>query len=197
MAKKGLNFKDKIIHASLGGIITIFLVIIILLAFRCYDYSPIYIINKIALDEPVSEILADSTKLTKLETIIELEEKGILLTPKEYTSNIAGFYNTLITVLVSLFVLFSLIGYFSIRVTSKKDIKEHLDEMLDDSIKFRSTIVESVIAAIGDTLVSKEDYETYQDSIQSKIEAALDEVRTEIRDSAPASTERIVTPQKK
>lgn len=187
---------ERILHGLIGGIAAIALVIILLVVFRCFDYSPIYILNSDKLAAMSAFMQNDSVAMTKLETIKELEIKGILLTPQEYTSNISSYYNALISFLIALFIIFSFIGYFSIRLASKKDIQDKLDDMLDDSIKFRTATVNSVLEVIGDTFATKEEQrnaiEELHEEMREETEASLDELREQISDSG-SSDQTIVT----
>lgn len=187
---------ERILHGLIGGIAAIALVIILLVVFRCFDYSPIYILNSDKLAAMSAFMQNDSVTMTKLETIKELEIKGILLTPQEYTSNISSYYNALISFLIALFIIFSFIGYFSIRLASKKDIQDKLDDMLDDSIKFRTATVNSVLEVIGDTFATKEEQrnaiEELHEEMREETEASLDELREQISDCG-SSDQTIVT----
>ncbi len=187
---------ERILHGLIGGIAATALVIILLVVFRCFDYSPIYILNSDKLAAMSAFMQNDSVAMTKLETIKELEIKGILLTPQEYTSNISSYYNALISFLIALFIIFSFIGYFSIRLASKKDIQDKLDDMLDDSIKFRTATVNSVLEVIGDTFATKEEQrnaiEELHEEMREETEASLDELREQISDSG-SSDQTIVT----
>ena len=142
---------ERILHGCIGGIAAIALVVILLAFFRCFGYSPVYILNNDKIEEMSMFMQHDSMTMTKLETVKELEARGILLTPQEYMANIASHYNTIITFLIALFVVFSFIGYFAIRTQSKKDIQDKLDDMLDDSIKFRTETLKSIMGIMGGT----------------------------------------------
>lgn len=140
------------------------------ICFKCYDYSPLYITNA-EVDMQFNS--ADSLDVAKLNLLKELEVKGILLTPSEYTSHISSFYNTVITFLIALFVIFSFLGYFSVKLASKKDIQDKLDEMLDDSLKFRDATVRSILSIISDTYISREE-------LNENIEVLRNDLETQI-----------------
>lgn len=185
---------ERILHGCIGGIVTVALVVSLLALFRCFGYSPIYILNNDKLEEMSVFMQNDSIATTKFEAIKELEAKGILLTPQEYTSNISSYYNTLISFLIALFFVFSFIGYFAIRTQSKKDIQDKLDDMLDDSIKFRTETIKSVMGIIGGTFATKEDIDEMREEIRGETEASLDEIRERINDSV-VSGETVVKPK--
>ena len=81
-------------------------------------------------------------------------------------------------------------------MASKKDIQDKLDDMLDDSIKFRTATVNSVLEVIGDTFATKEEQrnaiEELHEEMREETEASLDELREQISDSG-SSDQTIVT----
>lgn len=190
-----MEHKERVLHGFIGGIAAIALVVILLAFFRCFEYSPVYILNNDRLEEMSVFMQNDSIAMTKLEAVKELEAKGILLTPQEYTSNISSYYNAIIGFLIALFVVFSFIGYFAIRTQSKKDIQDQLNDMAEDSIKFRKATVDSVLETIGDVFATREEQtnaiESLREEIRENTEASLDEMRERINDSI-ASDETIV-----
>jgi uncharacterized membrane protein len=178
---------ERVLHGFIGGIAAIALVVVLLAFSRCFEYSSIYVLNNEKLDQMSLYVQNDSISLTKIAMIKELEAKGILLTPQEYTSNITSYYNTIIGFLIALFVVFSFIGYFAIRTQSKKDIQDQLNDMAEDSIKFRTTAMKPVLEMISDTFVTKEEQINAIDELREEIlgetEASLDEIREQIHDS--------------
>lgn len=52
--------------------------------------------------------LIDSVKCVHIEVLRNLEAKGVLMNPGEYTSHIASYYKTLIGFLIGLFAIFTL-----------------------------------------------------------------------------------------
>ena len=104
----------------------------------------------------------------------ELETKGVLLTPQEYTAQIASYYNTIITFLIALFVMFSFIGYFSIRLASKKDVLNTINELMDDSVQFRSRTTESITTIFADSFVSKEELNSVKEELLTSISTIQD-----------------------
>lgn len=151
----------RIVSGLVGGIFVLLAIILYLSYSKAFDYKPIYIVN--------SEVKSDSLDIKSLQVLKELEIKGVLLTPSEYTSNIASYYNTLIAFLITLFIVFSFIGFFSMKIASKKDIQETLDEMLNDSLKFRGTVIESLYGKIEDEFVNKEEFSKDIEDLQKQI----------------------------
>lgn len=95
-------------------------------------------------------------------------EQGKILTTSEFASNITGYYNTLVSVLVGLFILFSIFGYYALNEKFKKELEEKkqgLEEQLEivvkdklsDSVKLRSVIINQLISEVEDWGMSKDE----------------------------------------
>jgi hypothetical protein len=136
-------FKSPFLSGLLGGLL-IFAVLIMLsiFAFNIHTYN-IRIINSKAVDS--LEFKTDKINLMK-----EMEKEGILLTPQEFTNNIVTYYNTAITILIFLFILFSIIGYFQLRVLSIEQVQKSLEQGLKDSKKFQEIIMEAISGKADD-----------------------------------------------
>ena len=136
-------------------------------------------------------IRQDSVICSRIEILKDLENKGILLTPGEYTSHISSYYSTLVAFLIGLFVLFTIGSIFSIKITSKKeieeireeldnkeskikdnlkkDIRESLSELLRDSISFKESVISAIYGRIEDDLITRSDKENIDKKL-SKVE---------------------------
>lgn len=95
-------------------------------------------------------------------------EQGKILTTSEFASNITGYYNTLVSVLVGLFILFSIFGYYALNEKFKKELEEKkqgLEEQLEivvkdklsDSVKLRGVIINQLISEVEDWGMSKDE----------------------------------------
>ena len=149
------------IAAGLGGALLVLILLVIVLIFcKVHDYVPIQIINSERVDTEC---------LSKIESIRDLKENGLILTPSEYTSNIAGFYDTIITFIIALFAVFSIITY---RV-SKRNIQEQVNEevgkllkdMMTDSKKFEETIFQSLIGKFSDEYATQEQLQAVENAV--------------------------------
>lgn len=111
--------------------------------------SPSYVVDgnlyikkaDIKLDSARHLILKDKnvsqSNLPKNE-LRSLCEQGKILTTSEFASNITGYYNTLVSVLVGLFILFSIFGYYALNEKFKKELEEKeqgLEERLEHVVK--------------------------------------------------------------
>lgn len=95
-------------------------------------------------------------------------EQGKILTTSEFASNITGYYNTLVSVLVGLFILFSIFGYYALNEKFKKELEEKkqgLEERLEivvkdklsDSVKLRGVIINQLISEVEDWGMSNDE----------------------------------------
>ena len=95
-------------------------------------------------------------------------EQGKILTTSEFASNITGYYNTLVSVLVGLFILFSIFGYYALNEKFKKELEEKkqgLEERLEkvvkdklsDSVTLRGVIINQLISEVEDWGMSKDE----------------------------------------
>lgn len=95
-------------------------------------------------------------------------EQGKILTTSEFASNITGYYNTLVSVLVGLFILFSIFGYFTLNEKFKKELEEKergleerlekvVEKELSDSLILQRTIIKELRSSVEDWVISKED----------------------------------------
>jgi hypothetical protein len=150
--------KDRMIAGFSGGLGTFILIIVTLVSLRIYDYVPISILN------PTN--MCDNLGVDKMNLIRELSQKGLLLTPEEYTNHILGYYNSIITLLIASFVVFSFIGYFSIKSRIKEQIQETLNDMLRDSKTFQNTILSNINGRIEDDFVQKIEYEALLEKVR-------------------------------
>jgi hypothetical protein len=161
--------KDKSFLSGLIGGIVVFAVLVVLslFIFNLHSY-------KIGILNP-SNIDTAKYKSEKIALMQELENKGVLLTPQEFTNNIVSYYNTAITILVFLFILFSVISYFQIKVISTKQVQESLEQGLKDSITLRELLINAFSGQADDKYSTKDELQEIKDQISD----LLDEIYAE------------------
>lgn len=141
--------------------------------------SPSYVVDgnlyikkaDIKLDSARHLILKDKnvsqSNLSKNE-LRSLCEQGKILTTSEFASNITGYYNTLVSVLVGLFILFSIFGYYALNEKFKKELEEKeqgLEERLEhvvkdklsDSVTLRGAIISQLLSEVEDWGLTKDE----------------------------------------
>ena len=112
-------------------------------------------------------------------------EQGKILTTSEFASNITGYYNTLVSVLVGLFILFSIFGYYALNEKFKKELEEKkqgLEERLEivvkdklsGSVKLRGVIINQVISEVEDWGMSKDE----AINLETDIDKLKDDINT-------------------
>lgn len=206
---KSASFKFDIylLGGVIGGLIVI-LVGIVVLVFFCnpYNTKPIFIEHDKALIYESKELVTnyDVKISSEMQMLFEkLKEQRVILTPHEYTSQLGSYYNSLIAVLVGLFVIFSLVSFFSMKGIAKNEVKEAqleldkksaeidqvikeeikkiLDEMLRDSKLMQEKLDKSITGLINDALEdTKNNFPTNEtfENLQETVELLRNEHET-------------------
>lgn len=161
---KGSN----ILSGMIGAAILLIIVFAITAWLKPFNYQAVYIVNP-------ETVIADSLQTdiltcNQITVLKDLEKKGVLLTPQEYTSHISSYYSTLVAFLIGLFVLFTVGSIYGTRITSRREMEEAKDEIrkelkksladeLKDSKTFYENIVSDILGRIEDDIVTKSDKE--------------------------------------
>lgn len=183
--------KNIIISSILSAIIVILVAIVIITFIAPINYAPIYLLNPEQALSIQDSLAIDSIRCLHVEALKDLESKGVLLNPDEYTSHIAEYYNTLIAFLLGLFVLFTIGSIYSlksaykkelddinsdidkfknkVKVELKKDIVDSLNELMRDSISFKESCINALYGRIEDAVINHDDKEIIDERI-SKLE---------------------------
>jgi ABC-type multidrug transport system fused ATPase/permease subunit len=154
-----------ILSGAIGAIIVILAMLAISVWFEPFNHK--YILNPDKVIEKMNCIQEHLT-CTQISVLKDLENKGLLLTPQEYTSHISSYYSTLVAFLIGLFVLFTVGSIIGIRITSRKEIEEAKDDLreklktslsneLKDSKSFYENIIGDILGRIEDDIVTKSD----------------------------------------
>lgn len=173
--------KDGIVSGIIGASIMILIIVIVMAFIAPIDYAPVYLLNPEKALSYNNTFIVDSIKCAHIEVLNDLESKGVLLNPGEYTSHIAEYYNTLISFLLGLFAIFTFGTIYSIKTASKKEIDEiktdinnhkekintelkksiveSLSELMKDSISFKDTCINALYGRIEDEVLRHEDKE--------------------------------------
>lgn len=164
----------------LSGFISAAILIIVLLAItvwlKPFNYQAVYVVNPKVIT--ADSLKSDSLTCSHIAVLQDLENKGVLLTPQEYTSHISSYYSTLVAFLIGLFVLFTVGSIYGIRVTSRKEIeeskiniKDELKESLANEIRDSKSFNENIICAVKENM--KDVVITKEDSILVELNAKL------------------------
>lgn len=173
--------KNYIVSGIIGAAVIILVIIVVIAFIAPIDYAPVYLLNpEKALSYNDSTVI-DSVKCLHVEVLKDLESKGVLLNPSEYTSHITDYYNALIAFLLGLFAIFTFGTIYSIKSVSKREIDEiktdidnhkvktnaelkksiveSLSELMRDSISFKDTCINALYGRIEDEILKHEDKE--------------------------------------
>ena len=176
-----------IIGGILGSIIIILVIIVVVTFIAPINYAPIYLLNPEKALSMQDSLAIDSIKCLHIEVLKDLESKGVLLNPDEYTSHIADYYNSLIALLLGLFVLFTIGSIYSlksaykkefddinsniegfknqVKAELKKDIVDSLNELMRDSISFKDSCINALYGRIEDAFISHDEKEIIDERI--------------------------------
>lgn len=179
--------KKYIISGIVGAAVIILVIVVITSFVTPINYAPIYLLNPEKALTYNDSLVIDSVKCVHIEVLRDLESKGVLLNPSEYTSHITDYYNSLIAILLGLFTIFTFGTIYSIKSASKKeiddiktDIENHkvrtnaelkqnivgaLSELMRDSISFKDTCINALYGRIEDEILRHEDKEAIDNRI--------------------------------
>ena len=179
--------KKYIISGIVGAAVVILVIVVITSFVTPINYAPIYLLNPEKALTYNDSLVIDSVKCVHIEVLRDLESKGVLLNPSEYTSHITDYYNSLIAILLGLFAIFTFGTIYSIKSASKKeiddiktDIENHkvrtnaelkqnivgaLSELMRDSISFKDTCINALYGRIEDEILRHEDKEAIDNRI--------------------------------
>lgn len=183
---KYLNVKQCLISGLVGGIIvTLVGFVIIVWIYNPYEVKPTFIEHNQSL------ILSSDSLITKSEIQMSLEEQmlfnklkeqKVILTPHEYTSQLGTYYNSLIAVLISLFVIFSLVSFFSIKGFAKNEIEEAQLE-LDRKSANINQIVKNEVKTVLDEMLR--DSKLMHDKLDKSMKGIIDDALNTTKSSFP------------
>lgn len=154
--------KNNVLAGITGAIVMALILTGVFVWIKPFEYKPVRIINP---EVVVSDSMkVDNLTINQIAVLKDLENKGILLTPHEYTSHIISYYNTLVGLLIGLFILFSFVSFWNIKNTAKKDVadaveavEKKLSDSLIKSVPFMEGIKDGIIGRIQDNLITKAD----------------------------------------
>jgi hypothetical protein len=155
----------------IGGAVMLAVVLLFcVFSLKLYHYN-IGIINPQQIDTTY-------TSANKLLMLKELHGEGTVLTPQEYTNNIVSYYNTAITLLVFLFILFSFVSYFHLRFLSNEQIHRQLENKIKDSREIEEILLDAFTGKADSRYETIENIEVLRDAID-QLGRRLDSLESE------------------
>jgi hypothetical protein len=156
------------LSGAFGGAVMIAIVVLIcVFSLKLHAYN-VSILNPTQLDSLTLET-------NRIELIQELHREGSVMTPQEYANNIVSYYNTAITLLVFLFILFSFISYFHLKFVSKEEIIKILGEKMKDSKEMEKIIMEAISGKADDKYATIESVDDLKKHIDQANQAEKEE----------------------
>lgn len=140
----------------------------------------------------------DSAAFVALRENIFREEikAGRLMTADQMSEKITGYYDKLIDVLIALFVIFTVVSYFAIRNMSKKEVRDEAREILQDSSKFKTDVLDVLRGEFDGAYLSHEDYDEQLKTMQEDI-VSLKEKKEDVMHTTKKETVRRREPAKR
>lgn len=168
------EFKEKSMPYMITGVFSTALtlaVVAVVVAFGFgFRYKNIVMLNP---EQVVKEEVQSEITLPEAELLTKMHDKGILMTPNEYTGHLATYYDTLVAFFALFFVIFTVVGYWGIRSMSRKEVVQTAKEVLADSHELRSGIKTMIMGEIDEDMVHRDDFEQEIASIRESLEKCV------------------------
>lgn len=78
-----------------------------------------------------------------INSIENLSNSGVIISPEQYASNMSSYYNTLIAVLSFLLVILNVIAFFSLKTNAELDLKYRINNLECETNDRMAKVVES------------------------------------------------------
>jgi hypothetical protein len=169
----------------LSGVIGGFIVVGILfgLIFYYYPFNYHFTIvknNSYLINPARADSLLKYSEKAKI--IKELEKDHIILTPQEYTNNILSYYDTFLTILIAMLILFSVVSYIHLRFLSEKEIAAVFKKKVESG-EFESILHDAVYGKAEERFVTSESLNELISKIDEKATIeSLDEIISRVDD---------------
>ena len=183
-SKSNKLFLNGLLAGAVGAILVLIITVSVVVWLRPFDYKAVVIVQQEQLTNGRNPVLTIPEK----ELFKSMRDKGVLLTPAEYTNNMISYYNTLIAFLAIFFVVFTVFGYIAIRSQSKKEIREEARDILLDSATFRKDVIETIKGDFDQAYLSHEDYDGVLKTIQEDMASIKD--KQEVKDDENTSKKK-------
>lgn len=176
-----IPIKECLVSGALGATLILLIGVIIYVMISPINVAPVYMLNTSCVTDSVQSQQLDSLRCEHLEVLRDLENKGLLLSPVEYTSHLSSFYNGLIAFLIGIFVIFTIGGLVAVRFISRREIEEaeqeirnetrehilsQLSSMMNDSKSFQETTLNALTGRFEDRIIRQEQIDAVEASIE-------------------------------
>lgn len=161
------------ITGIVSALCTIVVMALVFVLWGGFHYRNIVMLNTNLLKE---EEVQSSITIPESELLNKMHDKGILMTPSEYTGHLVTYYDTLVSFLAILFVLFSVIGYYGIRNISRKEVSQVAKDILSDSYELKTGIKAMIMGEIDENMVHVDDYEANMQQLQEALNDCVEKI---------------------
>lgn len=86
-----IRIKECLVSGSVGATLILLIGVIIYVRLSPINVAPVYMLNTSCVTDSVQSQQLDSLRCEHLEVLRDLENKGLLLSPVEYTSHLSSF----------------------------------------------------------------------------------------------------------
>lgn len=139
-------------------------VLLTIVAVFCFFSMNLHVYKVAVVNDKPSDSLAVFNDRNDI--IKELHDNGVILTPQEYTNNVVNYYNTAITLLVFLFVIFSFVSYYHLKALSKDEMRKLLEDKIKDSKEIEEMFLEAFTGLADERYQSREDADEWREIIE-------------------------------
>jgi hypothetical protein len=167
--KEKTNWTHVVIGVS-SSLLTLAIVAVVAVCFCGFRYRNIVLLNS---EQVVKEEVQSTVTIPEAELLTQLHQKGILMTPAEYTGHLATYYDTLVAFLAVFFVIFSIFGYLGVRSMSRKEVAQVAKDVVADSYELRTGIKSMIMGEIDENMVHAEDYDATIAEINERLDKCV------------------------
>lgn len=160
-----IGFGNGILGGIVGTIIVCAIAIAINIWWNPFDYKAVVIVNQEQLKYDNGPVIT----IPEADLLKSMREKGVLLTPSEYTNNVVSYYNTLIAFLSVFFAVFTFFSYYVVRNQSKKEVRDEARDILLESSTFKQQVLDSIKGEFDQSYLSHDDYDETLKNIEEDI----------------------------
>lgn len=153
-----------------SSLLTLAIVAVVAVCFCGFRYRNIVLLNS---EQVVKEEVQSTVTIPEAELLTQLHQKGILMTPAEYTGHLATYYDTLVAFLAVFFVIFSIFGYLGVRSMSRKEVAQVAKDVVADSYELRTGIKSMIMGEIDENMVHAEDYDATIAEINERLDKCV------------------------
>ena len=154
---KGYSMLKSYIGGVFGGLTIIAAFMLIIFSTNLFTYN---------VKINVASSTQDQVKETdKLKLLKELEKEKVIVSPQDFTGNVISYYNTALTIMAALLIIFSVISYVHLRFISRDQVSTVFKENVKDSVEFQKLLTETLFGKAEGKFASLDSVEDLKQEI--------------------------------